>query len=111
MGSRIGLLMVGHVDPKSVHIAGDYPELFAALLAGHDIDLVRYDVDLGRFPESVDECDGWVCGPSRAKAASSRFATKRASQSASAPSARGTRTPPASPPFPRGQQRSGLSTS
>jgi GMP synthase-like glutamine amidotransferase len=68
MGSRIGLLMVGHVDPKSTHIAGDYPELFADLLDGHDIELVRYDLDLGRFPDTVTECDGWLCGPSRASA-------------------------------------------
>ena len=68
MGTRIGLLMVGHVDPKSVHIAGDYPELFADLLAGHDLELVRYDLDLGRFPETVTECDGWLCGPSRSSA-------------------------------------------
>jgi GMP synthase-like glutamine amidotransferase len=66
VGSRIGLLMVGHVDPKSVHIAGDYPELFAGLLDGHDLELVRYDLDEGRFPGSVTECDGWLCGPSRA---------------------------------------------
>jgi GMP synthase-like glutamine amidotransferase len=65
MGSRIGLLMVGHVDPKSVHIAGDYPELFGHLLRGHDLELVRYDLDAGRFPDSVTECDGWLCGPSR----------------------------------------------
>jgi GMP synthase-like glutamine amidotransferase len=65
MGARIGLLMVGHVDPNSVHIAGDYPELFTALLAGRDIELVRYDVDLGHMPDSVKECDGWLCGPSR----------------------------------------------
>jgi GMP synthase-like glutamine amidotransferase len=65
VGSRIGLLMVGHVDPKSVHIAGDYPELFADLLAGHDVELVRYDLDEGRFPGTVAECDGWLCGPSR----------------------------------------------
>ena len=68
MGSRVGLLMVGHIDPKSVHIAGDYPQLFADLLADHDIELVRYDVDEGRFPDSVRECDGWLCGPSRASA-------------------------------------------
>ena len=65
MGSRIGLLMVGHVDPTSVHVAGDYPELFGTLLAGRDIELVRYDLDLGRFPDRVTECDGWLCGPSR----------------------------------------------
>jgi GMP synthase-like glutamine amidotransferase len=68
VGLRIGLLMVGHVDPKSVHIAGDYPELFAALLAGHDVELVRYDLDEGRFPDSPAECDGWMCGPSRSSA-------------------------------------------
>jgi GMP synthase-like glutamine amidotransferase len=57
--------MVGHIDPKSVHVAGDYPELFAALLAGHELELVRYDLDEGRFPDTVTECDGWLCGPSR----------------------------------------------
>ncbi len=65
MTKRIGLLMVGHIDPHSVHIAGDYPELFAALLAQHDLELVRYDLDQNRFPERVNECDGWICSPSR----------------------------------------------
>jgi GMP synthase-like glutamine amidotransferase len=68
LGSRIGLLMVGHVDPKSVHIAGDYPELFAELLRDHDLELVRYDIDRGHFPTTVGECDGWLCGPSRSSA-------------------------------------------
>lgn len=68
MGLRIGLLMVGHVDTKSVHVAGDYPELFAHLLREHDLELVRYDLDEGRFPDSVTECDGWLCGPSRSSA-------------------------------------------
>jgi GMP synthase-like glutamine amidotransferase len=62
---RIGLLMVGHVDPKSQHIAGDYPDLFGSLLTPLGIELVRYDLDEGRFPNSVDECDGWLCSPSR----------------------------------------------
>lgn len=62
---RIGLLMVGHVDPKSVHIAGDYPELFGAILNPLDIELVPYDLDLGQFPLDVHECDGWICSPSR----------------------------------------------
>lgn len=60
--------MVGHIDPKSVHVAGDYPELFADLLAGHDFELVRYDLDEDRFPDSPAECDGWLCGPSRSSA-------------------------------------------
>jgi GMP synthase-like glutamine amidotransferase len=62
---RIGLLMVGHVDPKSVHIAGDYPELFGAILNPLGIELVRYDLDLGQFPLNENECDGWICSPSR----------------------------------------------
>lgn len=63
--TRVGLLMVGHVAPTSTHIAGDYPELFGSLLAGEDIELVRYDLDEDRFPGSVDECDGWLLAPSR----------------------------------------------
>ncbi len=65
---RIGLLMCGHVDPKSTHIAGDYPELYATLLQSQPIELVRYDLDEGRFPESESECDGWICSPSRSSA-------------------------------------------
>lgn len=69
---RIGLLLMGHVDPKSQHIGGDYPELFAALLdeslTAHGIELVRYDLDEERFPLSVNECDGWLCSPSRLSA-------------------------------------------
>jgi GMP synthase-like glutamine amidotransferase len=63
--TRIGLLVAGHVDPKSVHVAGDYPELFGALLRPFGIDLVPYDLDQGAFPASLAECDGWVCSPSR----------------------------------------------
>lgn len=62
---RIGLLIVGHVDERAKHLAGDYPELFADLLDGSGIDLVRYDLDAGRFPDSVTECAGWICSPSR----------------------------------------------
>ena len=63
---RIGLLIVGHVAPTSTHIAGDYPELFATLLAGApDVELVRYDLDEDRFPTATGECDGWLLSPSR----------------------------------------------
>jgi GMP synthase-like glutamine amidotransferase len=62
---RAGLLVVGHVDERSRHIAGDYPELFSALLAPVGIDVVPYAVDRGELPASLSECDGWLCSPSR----------------------------------------------
>ena len=65
---KIGLLMMGHVDPRSVHIAGDYPELFGSLLEGQGIDLVRYDLDEGRFPDDARACAGWLSSPSRLSA-------------------------------------------
>jgi GMP synthase-like glutamine amidotransferase len=66
MTTRVGLLQVGHIDPKSRHIAGDYPQLFQALLAEHDIEVVPYNViDDGRWPTSLDECGGWIMSPSR----------------------------------------------
>ena len=68
MITRVGLLMMGHVDPKSQHIGGDYPELFGAILNPWGVELVRYDLDEGRFPDNVDECDGWICSPSRLSA-------------------------------------------
>ena len=65
---KIGLLMMGHVDPRSVHIAGDYPELFGSLLEGQGIELVRYDLDEGRFPDDARSCAGWLSSPSRLSA-------------------------------------------
>ncbi len=62
---RIGLLQVGHVAPSGTRIAGDYLELFTSLLAGTGVELVRYDLDEGRFPDSVRDCDGWLLSPSR----------------------------------------------
>ncbi len=63
--TRIGLLVVGHVDSKSTHVAGDYPELFTQLLAPFGIDLATYHLDVGQFPGRLNECDGWICSPSR----------------------------------------------
>jgi GMP synthase-like glutamine amidotransferase len=62
---RAGLLVVGHVDEKSRHIAGDYPELFSALLAPVGVEVVAYSAETGQLPASLSECDGWLCSPSR----------------------------------------------
>ena len=65
MTARLGLLVVGHVDPASMHIAGDYPALFSALLEPTGVEVVPYAVDEGETPGSLDECDGWITSPSR----------------------------------------------
>jgi GMP synthase-like glutamine amidotransferase len=65
MTVRAGLLIVGHVDERAQHIAGDYPELFSTLLAPVGIEVVPYAVDAGQLPDTLDECDGWLCSPSR----------------------------------------------
>jgi hypothetical protein len=44
MTVRAGLLVVGHVDERARLIAGDYPELFSALLAPVGIEVVPYAV-------------------------------------------------------------------
>ena len=55
---KIGLLLVGHIDAGSLHVGGDYPELYNALLAPLDIELTTYRCDEGQMPDSVDEQDG-----------------------------------------------------
>src|SRR5262249_19549202 len=65
MTMRAGLLVVGHVDERARHIAGDYPELFSALLEPVGIEVVPYAAEDGQLPMSLDECDGWLCSPSR----------------------------------------------
>jgi GMP synthase-like glutamine amidotransferase len=62
---RIGLLLVGHIDAGSLHIGGDYPELYADLLQPHDIEITTYRCDEGQLPESLSEQDGYICSPSR----------------------------------------------
>lgn len=60
---RIGLLECDHVDGQRRAIAGDYAEMFAALLPS--VDLVPYDSIGGVVPAAVDECDGWLITGSR----------------------------------------------
>ncbi|MEK7256290.1 MAG: amidotransferase [Bacteroidota bacterium] len=60
---KIGLLECDHVLPEFRHIAGDYREMFPALLP--NLEFVNYDLCNGHFPSSPDECDGWLCTGSR----------------------------------------------
>ncbi|MFP5332274.1 MAG: type 1 glutamine amidotransferase [Acidimicrobiia bacterium] len=58
---RVGLLICDHAPEELAGLAGDYPDMFAELLAAHpDLELVPYDLTQGHFPESGEECDGWI---------------------------------------------------
>ncbi len=63
--TRIGLLLVGHIDAGSLHVGGDYPELYDELLRPLGIELTTYRCDEGQMPDAVSEQDGWMCSPSR----------------------------------------------
>jgi GMP synthase-like glutamine amidotransferase len=62
---KIGLLLVGHIDSSSLHVGGDYPDLYQALLGPLGIELTTYRCDEGQMPQSLSEQDGWLCSPSR----------------------------------------------
>jgi GMP synthase-like glutamine amidotransferase len=67
---RVGLLECDHVAPRFRHIAGDYRDMFGALLApaAPDVTLVPFDVCNGQFPLSVDDCEAYLCTGSRSSA-------------------------------------------
>lgn len=62
----VGLLLVGHVDLASLHVGGDYPELFSELLAPVGLRVQAFSCDQGDTPASLGDCDAWLCSPSRA---------------------------------------------
>lgn len=63
MSPKIGLLLCDHVLDQYVHINGSYPEMFAKLLP--DLELVNYFVCDNHFPESVDDCEGYISSGSK----------------------------------------------
>ena len=60
---KVGLLECDHVTGKFHHIGGDYRDMFPALLPNLEFEF--FDVCNGRFPESVQECDAYVCTGSK----------------------------------------------
>ena len=64
---NIGLLQCDHVAERFQHIAGDYPEMFGALLHRHapEITLQSFDVCNGEWPAAPEVCEGYLCTGSR----------------------------------------------
>jgi GMP synthase-like glutamine amidotransferase len=65
---RIGLLECDHVAERYLPIAGDYGDMFRAMVVDLDpgAEVVRYDARHGLLPKRPDECDGWLCTGSSA---------------------------------------------
>ena len=64
---KIGILETGLLNEKLVNDFDTYPQMFASLLnrAANDFEYRTYSVVRGEFPESVDDCDGWLITGSR----------------------------------------------
>ncbi|NEY92185.1 type 1 glutamine amidotransferase [Tabrizicola oligotrophica] len=61
----IGILQTGLAPEALAPAMGDYPDMFAKLLAGHGFTFRTYKVVEGEFPASVTDCDGWLITGSR----------------------------------------------
>ncbi|SOC18740.1 type 1 glutamine amidotransferase [Rhodobacter maris] len=62
---RIGILQTGQSPEPLREEAGDYPDMFTALLAHPELSFQRYDVEHMQFPADVHDCDGWLITGSR----------------------------------------------
>lgn len=61
----IGILQTGHA-PEALRAGfGEYPDMFARLLAGRGFSFESYAVVDGRFPASVHAAEGWLLTGSR----------------------------------------------
>lgn len=66
--ARVGLLLCDHAPGALRPIAGDYDDMFAALLAHADPtpELAVYDVTEGEYPEGLTDCAGYLISGSSA---------------------------------------------
>jgi GMP synthase-like glutamine amidotransferase len=64
---KIGLLECDHVRESLLDIAGDYRQMFPALFAPltSHWKFEFFDVCNGQFPESIDDCDVYICTGSK----------------------------------------------
>ncbi len=62
---RIGILQTGQSPDALRAEMGDYPEMFARLLADRGLDFRAWHVEAMEFPKDVHECDGWLITGSR----------------------------------------------
>ena len=59
---KLGILKTDTLKPEFVAQFGEYPAMFARYFSavGAQFELVTYDVQLGQYPESIDDVDGYL---------------------------------------------------
>ncbi|HIF63759.1 MAG TPA: GMP synthase [Deltaproteobacteria bacterium] len=59
---KIGILLTDSVQPALAATHGQYSDMFARLLGGVDpsLQFACWDVHRGEFPDSIDDCDGYL---------------------------------------------------
>lgn len=57
---KIGILQTGHSPDEVRGDLGDYADMFARILGGHDFDFVTYNVVDMVFPDGPGDADGWL---------------------------------------------------
>ncbi len=57
---KIGILECGHTMPEVEAKHGTFPTMFARLLRHGNFTFASYDVEFMEFPDSVEDCDGWL---------------------------------------------------
>jgi GMP synthase-like glutamine amidotransferase len=62
---KIGILQTGLAPEMLASEMGDYPDMFARLLANKGFAFETYRVVEGAFPAAVTDCDGWLITGSR----------------------------------------------
>lgn len=57
---KIGILQTGHTPESLQPQVGEYSDMFQILLAGQGFEFETYNVVDMEFPETLDQCDGWL---------------------------------------------------
>jgi GMP synthase (glutamine-hydrolysing) len=57
---KIGILQSGHSPKEILGETGNYGDLFVDFLQGQDFDFAKYSVVDMEFPDSAQDCDGWL---------------------------------------------------
>jgi len=65
---KIGILQTDSVRPELIDKFGDYPDMFRSLFRKVDpaLSFETYDVQHGKYPSTIHECDGYVTTGSKA---------------------------------------------